>query len=277
MQQNRRALSDDEIAQLRARSAADLRAVAELQETASAFDTPRDDADIPLDAAAREAYLSLQQQSFSTLYALLCREELLWYETHSTAAPRTDKVPDLCKTLRHFLNTADLMTGDFLAVGAHSIPKFLYTDAEPERLVFVLLHQFVLMWSENPALNVLELFAERTQGELRIDLKLRQSADAETDPLPEPMQPVLPDGTFAEQTALLTECFCRQFGARLIRYNADGASCCGICLPGASLPEQQLLLHSDGAPPIIGAHTAYHAVLSCLIPPDVLLWGDVCD
>lgn len=277
MHENRRPLSDDAIAQLRARSAEDLRAIAELQETAAAFDTPRDDADIPLDAKEREAFLSVQEQSFSRLYALLCREELLWYETYNPAKQSERRVSDLCKTLRHFLNATDLMTGDFLAVGAHSIPNFLYADVQPERLVFVLLHQLVLMWSENPALNILELFAERAHGELRIDLKLRYSAEAETEPLPALMHTALQSGTLAEEAALLTERFCSLYGARLIRHTADGVHCCGISFPAASLPDTRLTLHSDGAPPLIGAHTAYHAVLSCLIPPEVLLWGDVFD
>lgn len=274
-QETYRTLSDDAIALLRARNAADLSAAVALQETAALFGTQRDDAGIPVDAAERAAYLSLQRALLFLLYELLWGEELLWYETYDPAKHSDADALDLCKTLRHFLNMADLMTGNYLAVGAHEIPRFLYANVQPERLTFVLLHQLIEIWNQDITLNTVELFASKEHGELRIDLTLRRDEHAGTDPLPEPEGFALHSAP--EGAASLTERFCRLYGARLIRRDAEGAHGCSLSLPAAGLLDTKLQLRSDGAPPIMGAHTAYHAVLAGLVPTEALLWGDVCD
>lgn len=273
-QEPNRTLSDAELAQLRARSTEDLCAIARLQEEAASFGAQRDDADIPLDAAEREAYLSVQEQSFSLLYELLCREELLWYETRTPAdVPETENI-DLCRTLRHFLNMTDQMTGEHLHIGAHEIPSFLYARVKPERLVFVLLHQLIQMWSGDLTLNVMNLFVGKAHGEIRIELLLRRDAEAGTEPLPE--HP-LPGDTLHNTAAAMTERFCQRFGARLLRQDSEAERRCILSFPASGMLDTMLQLRSDGAPPIAGRHTAYHAVLSCLIPAEVLLWGDLCD
>lgn len=276
-QEMHRTLSDDAIAMLRARNTADLRAAASLQETAMLFGSQRDDAGIPVDAAERAAYLSLQRALLFLLYELLCGEELLWYETYDPAKHQDADASDLCKTLRHFLNMADLMTGNYLAVGAHEIPRFLYANVQPERLIFVLLHQLIRIWDQDITLNTVELFASKEHGELRIDLMLRRDEHAGTDPLPEPESPVLQHCGVPDAAAALTERFCKLYGARLIRRDSEGARGCSLSLPAAGMMDTRLQLHSDGAPPIVGARTIYHAVLAALVPTEAILWGDVCD
>lgn len=269
-----RTLSDETLTQLRARNVADRSAVTALLEKAAAFRSVRDDANIPTDPEERDAYLSLQRTSLSMLYELLCREELLWYETYDPQRYHEPKSPDLCKTLRHFLNMTDLMTGNYLAVGAHEVPGFLYASVQPERLIFVLLHQLIRIWREDITLNTIELFAGKGHGEIHIDLMLRHNAGANTEPLPEPLQP---DASCDDTAAELAERFCKLYDARLIRRDAEGAHGCSLCVPAAGMLDTRLQLHSDGAPPIAGTRTVYHAVLSCMVPTETILWGDIWD
>ncbi|MBR4200292.1 MAG: hypothetical protein IKQ91_03320 [Oscillospiraceae bacterium] len=267
-------LSEQEIAALHARNLADLEAAAALQNTAAALcpEEEKDDAAIPTEPQARQKYIALQQQSFALLYKVLCGEELLWYAHHDPAADTAENgAMDLCRPLRSFLNRVDFLTSDYLVIGEHSIPGWLYTAVQPERLIFVLLHQLLLLWQKDLTMNTMELFAEKTDAEIRIDLTLRCDPEAETEPLPSllPRQPLLCD-----EAAELTARFCSLNHAKLMQHSAAGAVSCSIRIPAAGVLQPRLELHSDGCSVLTGNRNIYHAVLSALIPTEALLWGD---
>ena len=253
------ALSEQECAALRARNTKELEnAAALLNEAAALCPADRkDDAAIPLDPVLREKYIDLQQKSLAMLYASACGEELLWYEGRDPdAEPAETGLNDLCRPLRSFLNHVDTLTGDYLAVGDHSIPGWLYSPVPPERLTFVLLHELLLLWRSRPDANTIEFFADKKDNGISIDMILRYDPAAECIPLPAPIAaPAL-------------------HRVQLMQRNTADSAGISMLLPAGHMLDPRLELHSDGGFRLNEKRNICHAVLSNLIPTETLLWGD---
>ena len=268
------ALSEQECAALRARNTKELEnAAALLNEAAALCPADRkDDAAIPLDPVLREKYIDLQQKSLAMLYASACGEELLWYEDRGPdAEPAEAGLNDLCRPLRSFLNHVDTLTGDYLAVGDHSIPGWLYSPVPPERLTFVLLHELLLLWRSRPDANTIEFFADKKDNGISIDMILRHDPAPECIPLPAPT--AAPTDTEQQADALISR-FTALYRVQLMQRNTADSAGISMLLPAGHMLDPRLELHSDGGFRLNEKRNICHAVLSNLIPTETLLWGD---
>jgi hypothetical protein len=252
-------------AMLAARSSADRETLSAVQCTAERLCVSTDRYGLPEDAVMRNAYLSLREICFRIQRRIACTDELLCYEN---GVQQPESAVDLCRTLRHFVNQVDILTDVCMQIGECEVPRELYAKVPPERLNFVLAAMLERALSEIPDANVMDFRAGCVQSDLRIEMVFRHDPAVTAEPLLRPEasgeKPLLPDAP-----ELLTDRFCRCFGARLLRHSAADKYVCTLSLPAVSAAYPLEKVSSDSVRQ--QDDMLFQDVLAGFVPTEVML------
>lgn len=252
---------------LRQRNAADLQALAAVRSAAERLCVQPDENGLPADPALRKVYLSLMESCFGLQYRVLCSQEMLCY---ARGVRQPSEAVDLCRTLRHFVNSAEELTDGYFTVGTCEVPTGLYALIQPERLVFVLLYLLEAAWRAQPEANVMDFTVSSVQTDFRIEMVLRSDPAVSSSPRRMPEEPE--SGLlFPDSPELLAERFCESFQAKLIRRSAAGAQICTVTFPAAAVCNPLVRISSDstGYPDDM----IYLTMLSRIVPAETVLIG----